>query len=90
MRIATIYISKMRFGAPGYYEYTLIFYVDKRERMIVFIVELEPVMSPPQGRQRPFSVRGFLNTLRESTNMQSTQIAVSVGPETRAPQISAP
>jgi hypothetical protein len=40
MHIATIHISQMRLGAFGNYESMLIFYVDKRERMIVFMHEL--------------------------------------------------
>jgi hypothetical protein len=40
MHIATIYITQMRLGAFGNYESMLIFYVDKRERMIVFMDEL--------------------------------------------------
>ena len=36
MQLATIYISRMRLGVPVNYKDMLIFYVDKRERMIVF------------------------------------------------------
>ena len=42
MQIATIYISRMRLGVPVNYKDMLIFYVDKRERMIVFTDELNP------------------------------------------------
>jgi hypothetical protein len=42
MQIAMIYISQMRLGTRGNYESILIFYVDKRERMIVFIDEVNP------------------------------------------------
>ena len=37
MQLATIYISQMRLGVPVNYKAMLIFYVDKRERMIVFM-----------------------------------------------------
>ena len=37
MQLATIYISRMRLGVPVNYKDMLIFYVDKRERMIVFM-----------------------------------------------------
>jgi hypothetical protein len=37
MQLATIYISRMRLGVPVNYKAMLIFYVDKRERMIVFM-----------------------------------------------------
>jgi hypothetical protein len=39
MHIATF--PQMRLGAFGNYESMLIFYVDKRERMIVFVDELK-------------------------------------------------
>jgi hypothetical protein len=63
MHIATIYTSQIRLGAPGNYESVLIFYVDKRERMIVFmdmVVALPRVVAEvsqlPSGDHRSLTI----------------------------------